>query len=72
MASVDKRMAQVGERLRELREKNEFTQEELGKRAGIDRKTVNRIENGHFTPSIFTLFLLSDALRVKPADILGS
>lgn len=69
---LEKRVLRVGQRLRELREENELTQEELGKRAGIDRKTVNRIENGHFSPSIMTLFMLSDALRVKPSELIGA
>lgn len=71
MATVEKRVEKLGIRLRELRQENEYSQEELAKRAGIDRKTVNRIENGHFSPSIATLFLLCDALRVKAADLLG-
>ncbi|NBO57256.1 MAG: XRE family transcriptional regulator, partial [Actinobacteria bacterium] len=29
-------------------------------------KTVNRIENGHFSPSLDTLFRLCKALKVKP------
>lgn len=71
MATVEKRVEKVGVRLRELRQENAYSQEELAKRAGIDRKTVNRIENGHFSPSITTLFMLCDALRIKAADLLG-
>jgi putative transcriptional regulator len=71
MATVEKRIEKMSERLRNLREEKGWSQQELGNRAGIDRKTVNRIENGHFSPSITTLFMLSDALKVDAADILG-
>ena len=38
----------VAERIKERRLKISVTQETLGKFAGVDRKTINRIENGHF------------------------
>jgi putative transcriptional regulator len=60
----------VADRLYELRVENELTQEQLAKASGIDRKTVNRIENGHFAPNLDTLFRLCDAIGVKPAELL--
>jgi transcriptional regulator with XRE-family HTH domain len=38
--------------------------------AGVDRKTINRIENGHFSPALDTLVRLSSALAVTPASLL--
>jgi DNA-binding XRE family transcriptional regulator len=34
-----------------LREQLELSQSEVAERAGIDRKTVNRIENERFSPA---------------------
>ena len=48
-----------------LRLKREISQEALAQRAGVDRKTVNRIENGHFSPSIETLVRISVSLNSK-------
>jgi transcriptional regulator with XRE-family HTH domain len=38
--------------------------------AGVDRKTINRIENGHFSPALDTLVRLSSALSVAPSSLL--
>lgn len=62
--------ADVRRQLSILREKRGMTQHELAKRSGIDRKTVNRIENGHFSPSMDTFFRICGALGAKPADVL--
>ncbi|MFN9904264.1 MAG: helix-turn-helix transcriptional regulator, partial [bacterium] len=45
----------VASELRKLRIKAEMSQDELAQRAGIDRKTINRIENGHFSPTLDTI-----------------
>lgn len=50
--------------------KQKITQEALAKKAGVDRKTVNRIENGWFSPSMDTFFRICGALGVKPVDVL--
>ena len=71
-ASIEKRIERIGGRLRSLREASFFSQEELAKRAGVDRKTVNRIENGHFSPSVYTLLALCDALKVDAREIISA
>lgn len=42
-----------------------LTQRELADICGIDRKTVNRIENGHFSPTIDTLTRIALSLNAK-------
>jgi len=54
----------------QLRIDKGLSQDNLAKAAGIDRKTVNRIENGHFSPSLDTFFRLCIALDVRPADLM--
>lgn len=61
----------ISGRLVSLRESKDLSQDKLAKMAGIDRKTINRIENGHFSPSIDTLFRICKALKVKPADFIN-
>jgi len=53
-----------------LREQLELSQSEVAERAVIDRKTVNRIENERFSPSIDTLTRISVALGVNVSDLL--
>ena len=68
--NTEKKEARVSARLRKLRIEQEMSQDTLAKKAGLERKTVNRIENGHFSPSLQSLILLCGALKVKPADVL--
>ncbi|MEO3862077.1 helix-turn-helix transcriptional regulator [Acrocarpospora sp. B8E8] len=65
---------QFGQRLRELREGHGLTQEQLGEMAGVDRKTVNRIENGMYSLHLDKVFQIADALRIPTRELfeLGS
>lgn len=47
----------------------ELSQETLGKIIGIDRKTINRIENGHFSPNLDTLVRIFAALGIKAKSV---
>ena len=61
----------VADQLRKQRIKAEFSQDELAKLAGIDRKTINRIENGHFSPTLDTITRLCVVLKITPGNLLG-
>ncbi len=62
----------VASELRKLRIKADLSQDELAQLAGIDRKTINRIENGHFSPTLDTITRLSLVLKIAPGTLLGS
>lgn len=70
MKTTNPKQTAVHNRLRSLRLDAGLSQEELAKAAGIDRKTVNRIENGHFSPNLDTFFRLCVALNVRPSEIM--
>ena len=56
-------------RLREIREREALSQEDLAERAGLTRVTVTRIEGGQpARPS--TTRRLARALRVRPSDLM--
>ncbi|CAB4145254.1 COG1476 Predicted transcriptional regulators [uncultured Caudovirales phage] len=55
----------LSEWIRTTRTKQNLSQEGLAEIAGVDRKTINRIENGHFSPSIETLVRISLSLDSK-------
>ena len=59
----------VAARLVALRAERGFSQARLAELAGVDRKTINRIENGHFSPSLDTLTRLSVVLKCRLADL---
>ena len=62
----------VATELRKQRIKAELSQDELAQRAGIDRKTINRIENEHFSPTLDTITRLCVVLKITPSTLLGS
>lgn len=45
----------VAHNVRLFREDAGVSQERLARSSSVDRKTINRIENGHFSPSLHTL-----------------
>ena len=59
----------VSTNLMRMRKKRELSQDALADKAGVDRKTINRIENNHFSPSMDTFFRICGALGVKPVDM---
>ncbi len=62
---------QVGARLKQLRQAQRLTQEQLAERAGLSHKIIGQVERGRGNPTLTTLGALSDALGVSLADLLG-
>jgi transcriptional regulator with XRE-family HTH domain len=67
--SVKSKTSIISKRLKDYRVEAGLSQQALSDYAGVDRKTVNRIENGHFSPNIETLLRLTTALDVTPAEV---
>jgi DNA-binding XRE family transcriptional regulator len=47
----------------------DYSQQTLADICGVDRKTINRIENGHFSPNLDTLVRIFDALDIKAKSV---
>jgi transcriptional regulator with XRE-family HTH domain len=62
-------MVQIGDRLRQLRERKALRQEDLAALAGIGKNTVNRIEKNRTEPHMTTVKKLAEALGVDPAEL---
>jgi transcriptional regulator with XRE-family HTH domain len=60
---VKKGKKQLAAIIKEARVHRELSQDALAQRAGVDRKTVNRIENNRFSPSFETLTRILDVLN---------
>jgi transcriptional regulator with XRE-family HTH domain len=54
----------IGERIRELREQKDMSQEEIQRRTGLLRCHISRVENGRTVPGIQTLEKMARALDV--------
>jgi transcriptional regulator with XRE-family HTH domain len=66
---VPARRRQIGDRIRAARTERKLSQEKLGDAAGLDRKTINRVEQGTHATLIDHLLLIADALDVPLADL---
>ncbi|MGO9838956.1 MAG: helix-turn-helix domain-containing protein [Polyangiaceae bacterium] len=62
-------VAQLGKRLRELRQARGWTVEEASERYGVEPAHVRRIEAGRTNPSLATLLSIADALSIELADL---
>ena len=58
--------------LKQLREKNGLTQEQMAARLMVTRQAVSRWENGETQPNIETLKVLSREFNVSINTLLGS
>jgi transcriptional regulator with XRE-family HTH domain len=63
-------LKQFGERIRARRLERGLTQLELAEGAGVDRKTISRIENSRFSPSLINIYAIADALNIEVRDLI--
>ena len=59
-----------GEVLRELRVKNNITQEKLAEYCDLDRTYISLLERGLRQPTLTSIFKLARALNVTPANLI--
>lgn len=66
------RRQRLGATVRKLREERGLTQEELAVRSGVDRKSINRLENASYSPAVDRLYPLAAALGVPVTALFES
>lgn len=54
----------MNNQIRSLRTEKGLSQEELARRCGVTRQTVNAIENNKYDPTLSLAFRLADALGI--------
>lgn len=59
----------LGNKIRSLRKLKGFTQEELGEKAGISYKFLGEIERGEANPSLDSLIVIANALRINVKEL---
>jgi HTH-type transcriptional regulator/antitoxin HipB len=63
----------LAQRLKRLRSQQRWTQEQLAKRSGVSRITINRLENEvEQSPRLETLERLADAFEVELAQLVAT
>lgn len=59
----------IGDHVRAARKARCISQEALGELAGLDRKTINRIEQGAYSTLVDHLIVIAHALDVPLTDL---
>jgi transcriptional regulator with XRE-family HTH domain len=62
----------IGLRIKELRNKAKFSQENLGHYSDLDRTYINSVENGRRNISIRAIAQISSALKVSLKEFFSS
>ena len=62
----------LGQRLRYLRAQTGLTQVELGRRAGMARTYISRLERGRILPRFFALVRIAESLGVDITELVRS
>jgi transcriptional regulator with XRE-family HTH domain len=62
--------ARFGAALREIRTRQQLTQEQLAERSGLSYKFIGEVERGRGNPTLDTIARLADALGVNITDLL--
>src|ERR671927_2036807 len=65
-------LAEVGPRLRQLRERRGVTLTALAAQTGISKSTLSRLENGERKPSLELLLPLASAYQVPLDELVGA
>ncbi len=56
-------------RLKELRDERNMTQEDLAVKAGVSRQTIISLEKGKYNPSIILAYKLARVFQISIEDV---
>jgi putative transcriptional regulator len=71
VSEVNKCKSLFAQTVQEKRISLGLTQDTLAKIAGVDRKTINRIENGHFSPNLDTMVRIATVLNLTSKQLIN-
>jgi putative transcriptional regulator len=60
---------QIQNRLRELRGRDDLTQEDLAKKVGVTRQTILAIEKGEYLPSLELGFKIAEVFQLPVNEV---
>lgn len=69
-AEVNDYLLAVGDQVKKLRKRKDFSQESLAEALSVSSMTIYRIENGVTPMNILLLMKLAEILEVSPEEIL--
>jgi transcriptional regulator with XRE-family HTH domain len=59
-----------GEELQKIRKEKGLSQEQLGFESGYHRTYISQLERGIKSPSLKTIFRISEALKIQPSKFI--
>jgi len=59
----------IGQKIRQLRQEQNLTQEELAFKVGVDRSYMGFVERGEKNPTLSTLMKIAKALKISIKDL---
>ena len=65
----DPKLQAFGQRIRELRKEQGYSQEQLADLAGLDRSYMGHIERGEKNITLLKIYQISQALKLLPKDL---
>jgi transcriptional regulator with XRE-family HTH domain len=64
-------LSKLGVHIRQLREKNGLSQQDLANDSGIPKIQIGRIERAEVNTTVRTLIKIANALNVEPKELLN-
>lgn len=62
---------QIGQRIKAIRHVQGISQAELGRLCDKDKQHIELIENGKISPTIYTLYVIAEGLKVALAELVS-
>ena len=67
--SIEELIQKVGKRVYNLRKEYNMTQLDLAIKSDIDERQIQRLENGHTSPTLKTLYKIANAFNISLAEL---
>lgn len=61
----------IGENIKKLRKAKGMNQSQLARACGMDRQHMEKIENAKVSANVYTLYIISEALKVKISELVN-
>ena len=66
---VDAELEGISQRIREARERAEFTLQELARRSGVAPSSIQKVETGQMIPSVAVVMKIARGLGVRAGEL---
>lgn len=61
----------IGENIKRIRKSKGLNQSQLARVCGMDRQHMEKIENAKVSANVYTLYVISEALKIKMSELVS-